>query len=332
MANMRDIARAANVSVSTVSYAFNGAPNINAATKQKIFKAAEALGYTAHLDKKNKASQKRRSIGLFVSNFFGSYHHYMAEEMAYYAHTNYRRSLTIYIEVQTNYRDFMSLLRSSKVESAIILHNQIPDEWVYQLSGCDIPLVFLDRKITDDKVSTVLVDSYRGMCAQIEYLIRTGHKRIAFIKGDNGYDDRKRYLAYVDTLKKHFLPVDNTLILQGDFSYFTTKYNLTRAYPNFSNIPDAICCSNDDMAVACIETFERAGYSVPKDVSICGFDNLYYSSISKIPLTTVINPIRAISRKAVDEAIRLLEEGEHGKCELIPAEFVVRDSTAARNK
>lgn len=332
MANMRDVARAANVSVSTVSYAFNGNPNISTATRQRIFKTAEALGYTAHLRKKMKTPQKRSSIGLFLATFYSSYYHYMAEEMAEYSHKNYHNSLRVFIDYEINCKDLTSLLYSSGVESAIILHYQITDEWISTLKDCGIPLIFLDREITDDKVSSVLVDNYQGMCSQMEHLIRLGHKRIAFIKGDNGYDDRKRYLAYVDTLKKHFLPIDNTLILQGNFSYFITKHNLARAHPSFSNIPDAICCCNDEMAVACIEAFEQAGYSIPEDISICGFDNLYYSSISKIPLTTVINPVREISRKAVDEAIRLLEEGTHGKCQFVPSELVIRDSTTVRNK
>lgn len=332
MANMRDIARAANVSVSTVSYAFNGSPNISAATRQKIFKAAEDLGYTAHLGNRNSTSQKRKSIGLFLASLQGSYYHYMVEEMTNYAHANYSRSLSIFVDFSTSCQEFASLLHSSRVESAIILHYQFSDSWVDKLKDCGIPLIFLDREITDDKISSVLVDNYQGMCAQMEYLIRTGHKRIAFLRGDNSYNDQKRYLAYVDTLKKHFLSVDHTLTLWGDFNYFTARHNLKTSYSNFSSIPDAVCCSNDDMAVACIEFFEQSGYSVPKDISICGFDNLYYSSISKIPLTTVIHPIRTISRKAVDEAIRLLEEGAKGKCEFVPSELVIRDSTAAKNK
>lgn len=331
MANMRDVARAANVSVSTVSYAFNGAPNISVATKQKVFSAAEALGYTAHL-KKNKASLKRSSIGLFLASFNGSYYHWMAEEMTAYVHEKHSRSLSIFIDYKINCRDFVSLLRSSGVEGAIILHCLVTDEWIYKLKDCGIPLVFLDREITDDKVSCVLVDNYQGMCTQMEYLIQTGHKRIAFIRGDNTYNDKQRYRAYVDTMKKHGLPVDNTMTVWGDYNYFTVRQQLTKYYPNFSSIPDAICCSNDNMAVACIEFFEQIGLSVPKDISICGFDDLYYSSISKISLTTLTNPIREISKKAVDEAVRLLDEKARGKCEFVPSKLIIRDSTTDRNK
>lgn len=331
MANMRDIARAANVSVSTVSYAFNRNPNISAATKQKVFSAAEALGYTAHL-KRNKASQRRSSIGLFLASFEGSYYHWMAEEMTAYVHEKYSRSLSIFINYKINCREFVSLLRSSGVESAIILHCLVTDEWIYKLKDCGIPLVFLDREITDDKISSVLTSNYQDMCMQIEYLIRTGHKRIAFIRGSYNYDDKQRYRAYVDTMKKHGLPVDNTMTAWGDFNYFTIKQQFSTYYPNFSNIPDAICCSNDNMAVACIEFFERIGLSIPEDISICGFDDLYYSSVSKIPLTTVKNPIREISKKAVDEAVRLLDEKARGKCEFVSSKLIIRDSTTDRNK
>ena len=118
----------------------------------------------------------------------------------------------------------------------------------------------------------------------------------------------------------------------GDYNYFTVRQQLTKYYPNFSSIPDAICCSNDNMAVACIEFFEQIGLSVPKDISICGFDDLYYSSISKISLTTLTNPIREISKKAVDEAVRLLDEKARGKCEFVPSKLIIRDSTTDRNK
>ena len=235
-------------------------------------------------------------------------------------------------DIYINCREFVSLLRSSGVESAIILHCLVTDEWIYNLKDCGIPLVFLDREITDDKISSVLTSNYQNMCMQIEYLIRTGHKRIAFIRGSYNYDDKQRYRAYVDTMKKHGLPVDNTMTAWGDFNYFTIKQQFSTYYPNFSNIPDAICCSNDNMAVACIEFFERIGLSIPEDISICGFDDLYYSSVSKIPLTTVKNPIREISKKAVDEAVRLLDEKARGKCEFVSSKLIIRDSTTDRNK
>lgn len=332
MATVREIARLANVSISTVSYVLNNSPNVSGETRQKVLRIAQELDYNIQPQRRgDKIKKKEGVIGLFVSNFNGSYSLNLVEEMFLCAYFDHMRSLHVHIEPKISSREFSSQLLSSGVQSAIILHNTLPDECVYKLKDCGIPMVFLDREIVDNKISFVLVDNYNGMCQQVEYLIKTGHKRIGYMKGNDRYDDRKRYLAYIDTMKKHSMPIDESLIWSGCYNYLDAKYSLINAYPEMKSVPDAICCSNDDMALGCIDGLEESGFSVPRDISVCGFDDLYLSSTYKIPLTTVINPVRTIAKTAVGEAVRLLSPEAKGQAQFIRAEFVVRKSSAVRN-
>lgn len=329
MSTMREIARRAGVSLSTVSYALNGSSKIGRETAAAVQRIAEELGYVHEMRKPEKKRRLRGNIGVLISNFDGSFSYQMTEEMYHCAFYDWDRSLHIVVRPYVNIQSFVSLIKTAQLDGVIVLHNGLPDDCVYPLRDSGVPLVFLDREIVDDRVSSVLMDNAGGMKAQVEYLIRKGHRRIAYMCGDDGYDDRKRHLAYVETMKKHILPVDDSMSLRGGYVVGEAQTQLLKNYPHMQNIPDAICCSNDDMAVGCIEALHKLGLQVPRDISVCGFDDLDGAAASPVPLTTVRNPVRQLAKQAVLELMRLLEPDEKGKITFLPVKLVVRNSCTA---
>lgn len=329
MSTMREIARIAGVSLSTVSYALNGSPKIGRETAEAVQRIAEELGYVHEMRKPEKRRKQIGNIGVLFSNFDGAFFYQLTEEMYHCAFYDWGRSLHVVVRPHVDIRSFNSLIKAAQLDGVIVLHSELPDECIYPLRDSGVPLVFLDREIVDDRVSSVLTGNAGGMKAQVEYLIRKGHRRIAYMCGDDGYDDRKRHLAYVEAMKKHSLPVDDGMSLCGGYTIWGAQTQLLKNYPHMQNIPDVICCSNDDMAVGCMKALHKLGFQIPQDISVCGFDDLYDAAASPVPLTTVRNPVRQIAKQAVLELMRLLEPGEKGKITFLPVKLVVRNSCAA---
>ena len=175
------------------------------------------------------------------------------------------------------------------------------------------------------------MDNEKGVTQEVEYLKHTGHRRVAYLTGFKNYDGVTRCRAFRQAMEKFGLPIDESLVMEGDFSA-GMAYNCVRAlFSRPGEAPDAILCANDDMAIGCIRALNDMDLKVPENVSVLGFDDVGPAAVCTPPLTTVQYSMPAYANMAIDEMLRLMGDDEpEGQILTLDTRLVVRDSVAIR--
>ena len=332
MLTINDVAKAAGVSKATVSYALNGSDKISEATKARILEIAAEMNFVPNKNARILRKGKSMKVGLFIPFFSGSFYMYMIESM-YQALRICGYNMEIHI-LKNMGAELISEIAGSNIDAAVVHHPfsvEEADSLVQVMSEKNIPVVFTEFEKVYSKASCVVTDNIGGITKIVEFLISTGHKKIAYFGGRQNYDEKKRHEAYRDVMEKHGLPIDDEWQYSGDDPSEWAGYQATRSqYSLLKELPDAICCANDPLAIGCIHALESFGHRIPKDISVTGFDNLIPAKLFEIKLTTIQNPISRMAQLAASEALRLLNPEETGKLTLVEVEFIKGDSTAIR--
>lgn len=191
-----------------------------------------------------------------------------------------------------------------------------------------IPYVRIAPLLDTDRGSTVVMDEYDAARAITDLLLRKGHRRIGFVRGPNHHlVSMRRYNGYANALGGKGLRIDPSLIVQGDFSRESGRQ---QAPTLFAAKPTAIFASNDEMAAGVIDAAHAAGISVPRDISVVGFDDIAVARFFDPPLTTMRQPREEIGRMATRSLIDIIEgiapEDEPIHV-VLNSDLIVREST-----
>lgn len=327
MITIKDVAREAGVAISTVSNVLNGVDVVSEETKEKVLEVVAKLKYVPNINAKLLKSNKKNTIGLFLPSIQGDFYRMLLQSI----HIQCKLSgylLNIYISNENTSEEIYSVILSSGVEGAIVLNERLHDEYVGRIAETKLPIVFIDREFTGDRMSSVIIDSFEGSTLAIEYLIKQGHRRIGYMHGIYNSDDESRYMAYKEVMKKYNLPIDEDIILRGYFEEAVAYSEMRKLLLKGIELPDAIFCANDEMAMGTIRALMEAGIQVPDHVSVIGFDDILMSSYHIPPLTTIHSPVTELGTVATNELIRLikLEEDSQGGITKLAPSLVIRDT------
>jgi DNA-binding LacI/PurR family transcriptional regulator len=198
-------------------------------------------------------------------------------------------------------------------------------EWVEKRR----PLVLLDRSLPDVEASSVVVDNYSGAREAVEHLIGLGHTRIAIILGlPNTYTSVTRLEGYRDALKAHGLPIDDSLIVGGDFRT-ETGYVETKMVLKLQDPPTAVFPTGDLLTLGALQAIEEEGLTIPTELSVIAFDDLEFAAFLKCPLTAVRQPREMMGEMAVRLLVEQLEERNViGRQMMLKPELIIRESAA----
>jgi len=327
MVTIKDVAREAGVAISTVSNVINQVDNVSEETKQRVLEAVEKLKYVPNFNARSLKSNKKNTVGLFLSSIQGDYYRKLVQavhlqcKMAGYM-------LNIYISNENTSEEIYGMIVSSGVEGAIIMNECLNDEYIERIARTRMPMVFIDRNQSGERISSVTVDNYNGAELAVEYLVKQGHRRIGYIHGINNIDDQERFRAYKDVLHKYNLPVEEELILTGYFEEVIAFSEMRQLFFKGVALPDAFFCANDEMAWGCIRALSTVGINVPEQMSVIGFDNIMLSEFYQPALTTIDNPVTELGTKSALELFRMMrKEGEEeGRSVTLEPSLIVRDS------
>lgn len=325
---IKDVAREAGVAISTVSNALNNSELVNEETKVRILKIAEQMNYVPNLSGRLLKSGKSKMLGFFTSSISGEYFTTLLEAMSRQCE-EFGYTLNILIS-----RD-RSFIRSH------ILGKQFDGIFIFQGERIDrndlellekqrIKAVMLDRAYESMHVGSVVFDSCQAGYQMTRYLIKMGHKRIAFIRGeDDVYDSTERQRGYREAMREAGLTIPGEYIMNGSFEELLSYNIVTMFIKNRSvKIPEAFVAADDLSAIGCMKALIDQGYRIPDDISVAGFDDISVSQYFSPKLTTIHNPINMQGISAARMLIDMVERGTPGKIEQLSGKLIVRESCA----
>ena len=210
-----------------------------------------------------------------------------------------------------------------KVDGLIVL-GQFSDEYINRLTSYYIPTVFLDFYGSREESETVLADNFYGAYMLTNHLISNGHRRIGFLGSISSTSSiQDRYLGYYKALLEHRIPLRQDWLI-GDRS------NESDIFPSFTlpqDMPTAFVCNCDETAYKLVNQLKAAGYSIPDDISVVGYDNHIYSTISSPRLTTIDVNSRAMSEEAVNIILHKIRDSSYKRGRtLVTGKLVRRES------
>jgi LacI family repressor for deo operon, udp, cdd, tsx, nupC, and nupG len=177
---------------------------------------------------------------------------------------------------------------------------------------------------------SVHIDNVAAAREATQYLISQGHRRIAFIYGqEESLLTKDREDGYRAAMQEAGLPIESGWVLEGKLT-IEGAISATRRLLKHRQRPTAIFCANDEMAMGCMHELRRAGLRIPADMSVVGFDDTRYAEIQSPPLTTVRQPAEEIGERVIHRLLREIEEGKsHGpEAEIVPHRLIIRQSAA----
>lgn len=300
---IQDVAKAAGVSVSTVSRVLNGKVDVASETQDRIIAIIGELGYTSNLAARSMRSHKKNLIGLVVPDF-GLYsieimtgvNRAIAESkfdlLAYTTGDAQKNGATLHEQ------HYVSLLSNSITDGVIIVASDTA-EFI-----ADAPIVAVDPHVINPNYPSVQGMNYHGSLEVMEYLIGLGHRRIGFIGGRQGTGTAERRLkGYKDALANAGIELDEELITPGDFTQ-KTAFKYARQLLTLGNPPTAIFAANDQSAIGTFQAAEELGIHIPSDLSVVGFDNI--SEAKHLGLTTVDQFLADMGYIAVQMLIKMI--------------------------
>ena len=311
---IHDVARHAGVSPMTVSRVINGEKNVRDSTRETVAAAIRDLNYAPNPAARSLAGGDLIRIGLLYSNPSAAY---LSEFLVGGLEQSSRNNIQLIVEKCDDGAEVTvaAKLVASGVDGIILPPPLCDSQAVLEsLARSDTPAVAVATGRPDASVSAVRIDDHKAALAMTRHLIGLGHRRIGFIKGHpNQTASAQRCEGYLAALAEAGVAVDEGLIAQG---YFTYRSGMEAAERLLDAGPTAIFASNDDMAAATVAVAHRRGLDVPRDLTVCGFDDSALATTIWPELTTVRQPIAEMSREAVDllaAEIRARRSGEKPK-------------------
>lgn len=332
---LEDIARKCGVSRSTVSRVLNNHPNVSEEVRKQVQEMIRQTGYQPHPAARALVSNRSWTCGLIlprsIDTFFTDpYYPCLIQGIAQAcSKQNYTFSLFLMEDEEDEDKMFAQVSRRGFMDGILFQSYQCGDTLIDKLVDSGVPLVMLGRHLQSKNISYVDINNIHSVEIAIQYLIDTGHRRIATITGPQNTAvgvDRKS--GYLQALMKNNIAIDQSLIKEGTFTDQSGYNSMQQLLPAK---PDAVFAASDHMALGAMRAIRENGLEIPDDISIIGFDDFPLASPSHPALTTIRQPIVQFCSKGLEMLIDLVENGsEPPRKVILEAEFIIRDSTRDR--
>jgi DNA-binding LacI/PurR family transcriptional regulator len=328
---IKDIASQLNISKSTVSRALAGDGNVSAETRDKVMALANELGYKRNELAANLRRNQSRAIGIIVPEMLTPFFLYVIISIQSVLNENGFKVIITqsHEDIQAELYN-LQLMDDYRVDGIImsICHKEQNVTEYMRLEQKGVPIVFFDRVPPCMYASKVIVDDYKKSFFMVEYLIRSGRKRIVHLAGpDRIPNTAERKRAYRDTLAKFKIPYDPELVIDGE----NERSEGERVIKNFlkKRIPfDALFCFGETLAIGALNYLQAEGVKIPEDVAICGFSGTYLGTIVTPQLTAVQQPFDEMGKISAELMIERLNHPDMPcKTITLDAEMIIRQST-----
>jgi len=323
-----DVALDAGVSIKTVSRVINGEPHVSAKTRKKVLQSVQRLDFKVNAAARSLRAKIAKTLVLLLDNPSQSYSEAVRIN-AVLACQPFGFQLAIV--QKPDFADFRQKLHDGELVGVVLtppLSNDL--SLLSALGEASIPFVRVGAERNSRAGDKIGIDDRKAACEMTRYLLELGHRRIGFIAGDSAYDvSRRRLNGHLDALGVSEIARDDSLIVEGDFSY-ASGLACAEILLKLEVRPTAIFASNDDMAAGCLASAYKHGVRVPDALTVVGFDDAPFSRIIYPALTTVYQSIQQMMEEAVAVlAARRSDPLAPLRDAVISHSIVIRESSAA---
>ncbi len=327
--SIKDIARLAGVSHSTVSRALQNSALVNAETAEKIRQIARQSGYRASAVARGLVTKRTRTIGLVVTTIADPFASEVTSGIEQAANDHgYSVFLADSNADPRREQQVVQSFAERRVDGIVVTSSRVGALYLPLLSEMRVPIVLVNNQHPGEFVHSVMIGNVAGSREATEHLIALGHRRIAYLGDQFGYQsDTERFEGYRQALEIAAIPVIQELVVHGD-GRAEEAMNAMEKLLALKDPPTAVFCYNDMSALGAMRTIHLQGMRIPRDISVVGFDDLFLASYTQPPLTTVRQPMRRMGLLAMESLFRLMS-GEDSPIRIpVNAELIIRESTA----
>jgi DNA-binding LacI/PurR family transcriptional regulator len=334
--SIKDIARAADVSHSTVSRALSDSPLVSTETKERIKRLALEMGYSPDAQARSLVMGRTQTIGVVVTTITDPF---IAEIVQAVESTAHIHGYSVILASSKSEPDreiaAVEMLQSKRVDGVIVTSSRVGALYREHLERLGVPVVLVNthRAQREPYTFSITVDNRYGACRATEHLLQLGHRRVGYVTGAvNHSDDLERMAGYRQALGEADIVFDGALVVRGTGRVGGGE----RALPVFMALeepPTAVFCYNDVTAIGLLHAARRFGLAVPQELALVGFDDIPFASYVFPPLTTVAQPKPAMGQQAVEMVLALMTDGLlDGKAVsnvVLQGQLIVRESSGA---
>jgi DNA-binding LacI/PurR family transcriptional regulator len=331
MVSIKDIARAAQVSHSTVSRALRDSPLVNPETSALIHRIAREKGYMVSAVGRSLVNRRTNTIGVVVTTIADPF---AGEVLSGIEEFFLPREYSVILAACHSDPDrelrAVHSFHQRRVDGILVLASRVGAMYIPMLSEMRVPIVLINSHHPGEFVHSVRIDELHGSRTAVSHLIGLGHRRIGYIGDRLGFQsDTERCAGYRRTLEEAGFGFDPALIAYGDGSPESGRTAMHQLL-SLPEPPSAVFCYNDRECLGAMRAVRETGLRIPQDVSVCGFDDLFLSCYTDPPLTTIRQPKREMGLMAGEMLYQLLA-GEKPESQITKGTLIVRESTAARS-
>ena len=327
---IKDVAKAANVSVASVSRALNGSDSITEETRQLVLETARRLRYVPHSGARSLSTSQTNTIGVVLPDLYGEFFSELIRGIDLAAR---RRGL--HLLVSSSHGDAAeagTALRAmrGRVDGMIVMSPHVDAGFLAANLPDALPIVLLNTNDAGQQCSSLSIDNYGGAATMVQHLVEMGHRRIMMITGPaNNFESEERLRGFRETLARLLPDRDphEVSVLHGDFSE-ESGYRAGHQLQTLKRLPDAVFAANDMMAIGCLFALNEMGLRVPRDLALVGFDDIPTARFVTPPLTTVRVRISEMGSRALETLAFQIEnpEGTKRSNQVLQTELLVRRS------
>lgn len=322
-----DVASAAGVSQSAVSRCFKPGASVSKATYARVMQAAFELDYTPNAAARSLNTRRSNLIALVVSDQVTLHYPELLAELSRQFSLRGMRLLLFSLSADASVAELLADIWQHQVDGAVIAA-PLEEHEVAEFERRQMPVVLFNRSVRDRQINAIVCDQVGAARILVARLAAAGHRSFAMIDGPSGSSlAQARRRGVTERLAELGLAAPFTV--SGEHDYASGARGLREIIRHFNGAPDAIICSNDTMAIGCLDTARlEFGLDVPAQLSITGFDGIAPASWLSYQLTTLRQPVRQMAQATADMLVGLIASGASGVERRVFSAAVVEGATA----
>jgi len=333
MTTLKEVAKKANVSITTVSRVINNSSKVNAKTRERVQSAMQSLSFQPNRVAQRLRGNKGRSklLGLIIPDIQNQFYSSIVrgiEDMSY--GNDYAVILCNSDENPEKEKFYLEVLKSESVDGIILPPIRQNGKVIKELIEAGIPVICFDRKLSTQSVDTVVIDNEKGGYMATTHLIEIGHRNIAVITSSlhfSSFEDRLR--GYENALREKGIAISQEYIKKGDHRSSEVAKELTIGLLHHKPRPTAIFVMNNQMTLGALEAINEQNLVIPDDISIVGFDDMLWARAISPPLTVIKQPGYEMGRRVAEMFFQKVNDPGRDPVQVImEPKLVIRKSSA----